>query len=276
MKRFSVILKFWLLILAPTLHAATPPNLGVEITCPYMPYGDGVSQIIYLTNPSAINNAVTVSAFDDAGNEYLLGELGTANGQSVTKLSTKIRDALELQGFTSGKVALEIACNNSEVRAHFEYNAGTVRGYVPSHRKLFPYDLAHGSIYEPEDNASTPALGLKTTIPYMPYSESSSQILYITNPSSVTTDINVTAYDDQGETYDLGMIVAAPSRRITKITTLIQTALTDKLPNGSGKVTFEIECDNPEILVYASYTAGSYRGYVAPVSRLYVLPETTP
>jgi len=156
-----------------------------------------------------------------------------------------------------------------------------VHAYVPSYRKLFPVNPNDGTggYYEPEGNASTPALGLKTTIPYMPYgiNQYHAQILYITNPSTVATDINVTAYDDQGDTYDLGMIVTAPGRSVTKITTLIKTALQEQGFDGNGKVTFEIECDNPEILVYASYSSsGSVRGYVATVRQLYVLPETTP
>lgn len=122
---------------------STKCNCSVYII-PYMPYGTGTSQIIYMSrgNPnwfggSGTNPAdqVTVEAVDDAGTYYNLGVIKSlpAGGLGeVTKLSSEINTALIANGFADGKVMLKISVNNPEyVYVYSSYNVGgSDRGYV--------------------------------------------------------------------------------------------------------------------------------------------------
>ncbi|CAA0103082.1 Uncharacterised protein [BD1-7 clade bacterium] len=107
-------------------------------------------------------------------------------------------------------------------------------------------------------------------IPYMPYSATSSQIIYVSRvPASwvgegkdETGDITVDAIDDSGNLYDLGVVAQAAPNTVTKIASQISTALQNEGFTG-GKVSLRIQVENPEnIFAYVSYNAGSVRGYV--------------
>lgn len=60
--------------------------------------------------------------------------------------------------------------------------------------------------------------GSTVNIPYMPYSPNASQIMYITNDGTQSGDIMVTAFDDKGNMYDLGVVGTAAANKVTKIT----------------------------------------------------------
>lgn len=263
----------WIITLASAIHAANPPSMGVVITCPYMPYSATSSQIIYLTNSSADAVAYSVTAFDDDGNLWDLGEFANLPSKSVTKVAPQIAATLIENGFTGGRLCLRFEISSEDVSAYFSYNVGgTDRAFVSPHRELIPLPLT----FSPNSEGSEPVLGLKTTIPYMPYSVNTSQIISIANPSTVSTEIFVTAYDDQGVTYDFGKVGLAPGQTVTELNSPLRLAL-ELEDFTTGKITFEIDCDNPEILVYSSYnTGGSNRGYVAPIRKLYQLPTTAP
>jgi hypothetical protein len=107
-------------------------------------------------------------------------------------------------------------------------------------------------------------------IPYMPYSATASQIIYVANnPSSwfggsavPTSNVNVEAIDDSGTLYDLGVVTTAPAGQITKISPRINMALGAQGFTG-GKLSLRITLTNPEYaFVYASYNSGSVRGFV--------------
>jgi hypothetical protein len=107
------------------------------VNVPYMPYGTGLSQVIYATNKSASNVEVSVVATDEAGTVYDLGVVTTAKASSVTKLATEIKNGLAAQSFTSGKVSLAITFRGnadlvgSTIELHTGYNANASdRGFV--------------------------------------------------------------------------------------------------------------------------------------------------
>jgi len=105
---------------------------GASVNIPYMPYSDTASQIIYVTNASELAGEITVTAFDGAGNTYDLGAIGMANGNTVTKITSLVKTALEAKGFTAGKVSLTVTVNAKadDITVYASYNAGSVRGFV--------------------------------------------------------------------------------------------------------------------------------------------------
>lgn len=105
--------------------------------------------------------------------------------------------------------------------------------------------------------------GATFIIPYMPYSATASQILYVTNVGSQAGDIVVEGVDSNGDIWYLGTIGVAGANRVTKIAQLIGNELTN-LGFVNGKVSFRITVNAPDndIFVYASYNAGGVRGYV--------------
>jgi hypothetical protein len=105
---------------------------GATVNIPYMPYSATASQIIYVTNASALAGDITATAFDDKGNMYDLGKIATANAKSVQKVTAQVNQALGAKGFTGGKVSLTITVNvpADDVTVYASYNAGSVRGFV--------------------------------------------------------------------------------------------------------------------------------------------------
>ena len=106
--------------------------------------------------------------------------------------------------------------------------------------------------------------GATVNIPYMPYSANASQILYITNAGDQAGDILATAFDDKGNSYDLGKIGVSNGKTVTKIAKQVGDALVAKGFTG-GKVSITITVNAPadDITVYASYNVGGAdRGFV--------------
>lgn len=105
-------------------------------------------------------------------------------------------------------------------------------------------------------------------VPYMPYSNNASQIMYLSRvpvkwvgEGSTTGDITVKAYDEQGRPWDLGTVGTA-GMGVTKVASLIGAKLQTLGFNG-GKLTIGITVGNPQnVFAYASYNAGSIRGFV--------------
>lgn len=105
---------------------------GATVNIPYMPYSANASQIVYVSNAGALAGDITATAFDDKGNMYDLGKIGTANPKTVTKLTTQLGQALQSKGFTAGKLSITITVNAAadDVTVYASYNAGSVRGFV--------------------------------------------------------------------------------------------------------------------------------------------------
>jgi len=263
MKRLPIFLTLWLLTFATPLLAA--PTLRVKTSCAYMPYGNNASQIIYVTNPSAEAVKVIATAFDDAGTEYDLGEVATVPSKTVSSLRSTLKNALEAQGFNDGIIAYELALTNSAAHAYFGYTLGTEVAYVAPHRELSPL---------PAQSVSTPTPNLRITFPHMFYDSGNgySASIYIANPSRMASGINVTAYDNAGNTYDLGDLnsMLIPARRVTNLSNALQVKLQQESFSGSGTVTFIMEFSNPEIMAHSAINWRSDKLYVAPIRELYI------
>lgn len=106
--------------------------------------------------------------------------------------------------------------------------------------------------------------GAVVNIPYMPYGPSVSQIMYVSNAGAQAGDILVTAFDEAGVMYDLGVVAQAKGKTVTKLTSLIKTALKGKgFTDGKLSITVTVNAPSADVTVYASYAVGSAdRGFV--------------
>jgi hypothetical protein len=106
--------------------------------------------------------------------------------------------------------------------------------------------------------------GAVITIPYMPYSSNASQIIYLTNTGTQTGNILVTAFDLDGNSYDLGVVASSKGGQLTKLATVIKSSLEAKgFSAGKLTITVTVEVPKANIIVYASYNVGgSDRGFV--------------
>ena len=108
---------------------------GVATEFSYMPYGDSISQILFVTNNGNNDARITVYGWDEAGTMYgpvTLDKAATARG--VTKITGEVKDAMLAEGFSGkGPLKLRIVVNSSNVDVYGAYNVGgTDRGYVPA------------------------------------------------------------------------------------------------------------------------------------------------
>lgn len=87
---------------------------GATVNIPYMPYGSGISQIIYVSNSSDVAGDIELTAFDDQGNSFGPVTLSiTAAGDSVTNIGPAVGAALEDAGFDgTGKVDMTLVVNS--------------------------------------------------------------------------------------------------------------------------------------------------------------------
>lgn len=106
--------------------------------------------------------------------------------------------------------------------------------------------------------------GSTVNIPYMPYGVSASQIMYITNDGTQSGDIMVTAFDETGKMYDLGVVGTAAAGTVTKAAPLINNALrSNGFSAGKLSITITVNAPDSDITVYAAYNVGgSDRGFV--------------
>lgn len=106
--------------------------------------------------------------------------------------------------------------------------------------------------------------GSTVNIPYMPYGATVSQIMYITNDGTQSGDIMVTAFDDKGTMYDLGVVGTAAANKVTKITKLVNDSLMAAGFTGSkASITVTVNAPDSDITVYAGYNVGGGdRGFV--------------
>jgi hypothetical protein len=112
---------------------------GAVVNVPYMPYGNSITQILYVTNEGSQDADVTVTAFDENGDTFELGSVGTVDGKSVLAIAGPVKSALEAKGFVtapsmgSNKVSLIITVNaeDEDISIYSAYNVnGSDRGNV--------------------------------------------------------------------------------------------------------------------------------------------------
>lgn len=106
--------------------------------------------------------------------------------------------------------------------------------------------------------------GANVVIPYMPYSATASQIIYVTNTGKTSGDILVTATGAGGISFDLGVVSSSPAGGLVKLSKSIKDALTAQgFDSGKLTLTLTVQVPSDDIIVYASYNiGGSDRGFV--------------
>ena len=105
--------------------------------------------------------------------------------------------------------------------------------------------------------------GNVVNIPYMPFAPGISQILYVTNSGDFDGGVYVTAYDEDGTEYDLGMVATAGASSVTKITAQVKDALAaEGFEKGKLSIDVTVNAPDGDITVQAAYNIGSDRGFV--------------
>lgn len=120
------------------------------------------------------------------------------------------------------------------------------------------------SVTSSSSGSSSSNVTTEFLIPYMPYSASVSQIIYLTSyfsdPSATTgsTDITIEAIDQNGNSYSLGTIVTITDERLHNIAALIDTAA-GSFGFTSGRLSLKIIASNSDfnIYPYAAYNVSN-------------------
>ena len=97
---------------------------GYQALIPYMPYGSGISQVIYLANRGSQAGDVTVDWIDQNGNSGSLGVIANLAAGSTLSIGPIINAALPSAQRTSGRLALTVTANvpASDVQINSQYN----------------------------------------------------------------------------------------------------------------------------------------------------------
>jgi hypothetical protein len=107
---------------------------GALVRVPYMPYGDTISQIIYVSNRSGVTSDIDVDYITDTGAAGTFTLAGAAKAGSVTAIAGAIKTALEGKGVpTTARVDLTLVMPISDrfIEVYSAYNVGGVdRGTV--------------------------------------------------------------------------------------------------------------------------------------------------
>ncbi len=104
---------------------------GAQVYIQYMPYGTGLSRIVYAANDGVLNPDVTADI--TANGSTFSCALGTAPAKTVTNLSGAIDTCVAAKGIVTGKVAilLTFIAPDQDIEVYSAYNAGgTDRGTV--------------------------------------------------------------------------------------------------------------------------------------------------
>ena len=105
---------------------------GFQAFLPYMPYGSGISQVIYLVNRGSQSGALIVDWIDQNGNSESLGTVATIGPKTTLSLGPIINAALPMAQRTSGRLGLTITANvpAAHVQINAQYNVGGNRAFV--------------------------------------------------------------------------------------------------------------------------------------------------
>ena len=120
--------------------ASTVPGIGLgawdlngyQALIPYMPYGNNISQIIYLANRGSQTGLVTVDWIDANGNSGTLTDITSIAANSTKALGNIIKNALPAAQRASGRLALVITANipSEDGQLNAQYNVSGNRAYV--------------------------------------------------------------------------------------------------------------------------------------------------
>lgn len=108
-------------------------NDGTTKTVPYMPYGEGTSQILYVTNNSTTVGPIKVTAYDETGKKVLTSvKVGDTVANGITQVSTGVKTALTAAGVTTSKVKLTFDIESKGADLFSAYNVSGDRLATPN------------------------------------------------------------------------------------------------------------------------------------------------
>ena len=97
---------------------------AVQVYLQYLPYGPGISRIVYLANSGELGADVQAEVFAD-GTSFSCA-LGEAPAETVTQFSAALDACVAGQGITSGRVAvlLTVTAPDKDIEVYSAYNVG--------------------------------------------------------------------------------------------------------------------------------------------------------
>lgn len=233
--------------------------------------------IVVITGPVATLDSVVVTingdfgyadtngngACTDAITNFIAASAGTAalasNCQSLT-----VTDAAPAAGANAYGVAFtqNVDAAVAKIIAAVQTFTGTVR-----------YDYSLGAATGSETDSYAPGAwtlnGFSAFVSYLPYGPNVSQIVYLTNKSGLTGEINISGYNEAGTAcnFSAGSI---PGGRVQSLSTALLSGFEGCYGAGyTGKVSFNVVANFPAALgeLYSAYNVGgSDRGTVVNTS----------
>jgi len=216
-------------------------------------------------NLATIDNTIVTLT----GSGQMVGnDVSQFTSSPAAQLSFDVNNAQLLATFTgdNSNVTLAFEANNTAVLEAQKFTLSSRYDYTSAGNVTDSYNI--------DSNLAAGSWrlnGASAIIPYMPYSDTDSQIIYVTNLGNQAGDIMVEAVDNNGVQYDLGVIGVAEGKKITKLTNEIAAELNAKYKtlnnttdDFAGKIALLITVNAPasDIQVYASYNVDTVRGYV--------------
>ena len=222
-------------------------------TMNFVPADDSTDTTVTVTGDFSFLDADADEAID-SGNTVKVGATPVTFADDFQSFTYP--EALGIDGTTGGSTiavdfsfdgAREIPVMTADAAVAFSYISGSATGGTFSATALTAVNWAlEGQTFD---------------IDYMPYGTSISQIIYVTNPTSVEADITVTVYDEDGTKYGPTLIAAkATALGVTSIAGDIKAMLPTDY---SGKARIAVTTNTSSIFGYASYNVnGADRGFV--------------
>jgi hypothetical protein len=124
----SITWKYALGSASSSLTTAWDPGIwtinGAQVYIQYMPYGTGITRIIYAANRGAITADATADIY--YGGKVYSCTIGTIASRTVNELSGKVDGCVAANGITSGKVAimLTFTAPDKDIEVYSAYNVG--------------------------------------------------------------------------------------------------------------------------------------------------------
>ena len=105
---------------------------GFQALIPYMPYGTGISQVIYLVNRGSQAGDVTVDYTDQNGNQASLGVVANLGATTTLSIGPLIKAALPAALQNSGRIGLTVTANvpAGDVQINSQYNVSGNRAFT--------------------------------------------------------------------------------------------------------------------------------------------------
>ena len=184
-----------------------------------------------------------------------------SNCQSVT-LTEAVSTA---GGFVGSTYRLSLGSNGTPAKV-----IGAPQSFTAT--TTFNYDIGGAATANDSDNYSAGAWtlnGFSAFVGYMPYGANISQIVYLTNKSGQTGEINVSGYNEAAQAcnFSAGSIAGG---RVLSLATALANGFAGCYGAGfSGKVSFNVVANFPSALgeLYSAYNVGgSDRGTVVNTS----------